>query len=66
MGVAKKSSPILDLSKLCPAPGCISGMAWTGDGPAGACPVCGGHGRVSLSEWMKFTLRDPTRSNDVE
>ena len=63
MGVmGKKSPPALDLSKLCPAMGCINGIAWTGDGPASQCPVCNGTGRVSLSEWMKFTLREPARS----
>lgn len=62
MGYAiKKSAPTLDLSKLCPAMGCLNGITWTGEGPASLCPVCHGSGRVSLSEWMRHTLRDPSR-----
>jgi len=64
MQAAKKSTPSLDLSRLCPAQGCISGVAWTGDGPAGVCTVCEGHGRVSLSTWMRFTLQNPLIRRD--
>ena len=60
--MGKKSTPVLDLSKLCPAMGCINGITWTGEGPAEQCPICHGTGRVSLSDWMKYTLREPARS----
>lgn len=55
----RKSGANLDLSQLCPAPACINGIIWTRHGPADTCAVCDGHGRVSLSEWMKFTLGAP-------
>ena len=48
----------MDLSRLCPAPACINGIVWAGEGPTERCSVCKGHGRVSLSEWIKFTLTD--------
>jgi hypothetical protein len=61
--VARLKSSELDLSRLCPVPGCINGIAWTGDeGPAGTCPVCQGRGRVALSEWMRFTFGDAHRT----
>jgi hypothetical protein len=56
--VGRKSNE-LDLSRLCPVSGCINGIVWNGDeGPAGTCPICHGHGRVALSEWMRFTFGD--------
>ena len=57
VAVRHKSTEV-DLSRLCPLPGCINGIAWTGDGPAATCPVCEGRGRVPLSRWMKFTFGD--------
>jgi hypothetical protein len=58
MEFRRKSSANVDLSRLCPAPACINGIVWAGEGPTERCSVCKGHGRVSLSEWIKFTLTD--------
>ncbi len=52
----RKSSTRIDLTRLCPVPRCIDGIVWTGEGPEGVCPVCKSKGRISLTEWMRYTL----------
>ncbi len=60
----RTKSTEIDLSRMCPSQGCIGGMSWSQNGPAGVCPVCNGEGRVTLSQWMRFTLAIPKASND--